>query len=318
LVQTESGAPAITQTAPEGEVKGSALPTTIPTSSSSEPVKLASGAVPHDLDPTNPESFPKGTRPEVVKSVIDWSKANPEQAAALAAENKVFVKNLGAGDNGAHSAWGANGRRAVINAFNNGQPIGSDANYHSLMKESTVGVPPSVAHDVIASSGGPQVNGVTSRNGRLGIPAALDENGKLFQAGMRANGELNMGTVNSKIAKGAAMGLVMGLPMVLNAKTLDQAGGAAANAALGIAPPVVQALTYSGDVGKNSTMPEPARDLRVDQQLIDSVPRAREHLQYLQSSSNSPAEYAKKRADYLDTLKFTSLRLNALKSGQPG
>jgi hypothetical protein len=237
-----------------------------PTSSSSEPVKLASGAVSHDLDPTNPESFPKGTRPEVVKSVIDWSKANPEQAKQLAAENKVFLPGANAGDNSAHNSWGPNGRRAVINTFNNGQPIGPDANYHSLMKDSTLGVPPSVAHDVIASTGGPQVNGVTSKHGRLGIPAALDENGKIFQAGMRANGELNMGTVNGKIAKGAAMGLVMGLPMLANAKTNSQRAEIVGNAGMGMMPPMLQGLTYSGDAGAPTLPPEIIRQLMTPDQ----------------------------------------------------
>jgi hypothetical protein len=262
LVQTESGAPAITQTAPEGEVKGSALPTTTPTSSTSEPVKLASGAVPHDLNPTNPESFPKGTRPEVVKSVIDWSKANPEQAKQLAAENKVFLPGANAADNHLHNSYGPQGRRNVLNTFNEGNPIGAYDNIALLNANQPAG---KSIKDVVGVQP-PTEHGVTSKNGRLGIPAALDENGKLFQAGMKANGELNMGTVGSKIKGGALAGLVMGLPMLANAKTNSQRAEIVGNAGMGIMPPALQGLTYSGDAGAPTLPPNIARQLMTSEQ----------------------------------------------------
>ena len=187
--------------------------------------------------------FPEGTRPQVIKAATDWATAHPEHAKKLADEGKAFLPGGGAGDNYVYSAQGKQGRLNVINTLNQGNPIGEFANVDNMqtsgksIKSINAGIAP------------PQENGVTSRFGKLGVPAVLTDNDKRLQAGVKANGELNMGTVNSHNAQGAALGLIMSIPAFANAATNKDRANVAGETAMGVMPPQVQAMMYSGNAG---------------------------------------------------------------------
>jgi hypothetical protein len=186
-------------------------------------------------------NLPEGTRPSVAQAINDFASKHPEAAANLAAKGQVFIPGPMAGDNRAYSSWGREGRLNIINAFNQGNPIGVDQNLTNLMSHSTQGVPPSVAHDIFSTTGPEIQKGLTGNRGRLGEPSIFTNEGKFITSDL-----------TKKMAKGVGIGgIVAALADVANAKNANEARSIAGETALNTIPGVgPAAMLYMKGAGE--------------------------------------------------------------------
>ena len=119
-------------------------------------------------------------------------KDTPETWQKLTKEGTTFLPGYGTGDNHLFNTYGAEGRKAVLEKFNNGKPIGDYKNFESLNKKILQGVP---------------INEVAALMSRL--PAAEE-------AG-------NFGKLGKALKVGGIAGLGLSLSQLANAKNLPEA-----------------------------------------------------------------------------------------------
>tara|TARA_R110000868_G_scaffold259210_4_gene516936 strand:+ start:2184 stop:3491 length:1308 start_codon:yes stop_codon:yes gene_type:complete len=67
-------------------------------------------------------------------------KDTPDTWQKLTKEGTTFLPGYGAGDNNLFNTYGAEGRKAILEKFNNGKPIGDYKNYEELNKKLAKGV----------------------------------------------------------------------------------------------------------------------------------------------------------------------------------
>jgi len=102
--------------------------------------------------PAAPAAAPKATeitgkagdavspKTRAAKTTITY-KDTPDTWQKLTKEGTTFLPGYGKGDNNLFNTYGAEGRKAILEKFNNGKPIGDYKNYEELIKKLAKGVP---------------------------------------------------------------------------------------------------------------------------------------------------------------------------------
>jgi len=120
-----------------GLVERSAYNTMMNEASAAEKAAAPVGSAPAPATnkPVSPNK--KKSTPEI--KLLD----TPQEWHKLTKEGSTFLPGYGAGDNNLFNTYGAEGRKAVLERFNNGKPIGSYDNYLALNEKLKKGVPSS-------------------------------------------------------------------------------------------------------------------------------------------------------------------------------
>ena len=99
---------------------------------------------PDDLSSKAPEITGKtgaavSPKTRAAKTTITY-KDTPQTWQKLTKEGTTFLPGYGPGDNNLFNTYGAEGRKAILEQFNNGKPIGGYKNYEELNKKIAKGV----------------------------------------------------------------------------------------------------------------------------------------------------------------------------------
>ena len=119
-------------------------------------------------------------KPRLDKELI--LKDTPEQWTKLSKEGQTFLPGYGAGDNNLYNTYGAEGRKAILEKYNNGKPIGSYENYEALNKKLKAGVPIGDVPDLMSKLPAEEEAGNYGKLGRKGLVKATGVGGLLVTA----------------------------------------------------------------------------------------------------------------------------------------
>ena len=119
-------------------------------------------------------------KPRLDKELI--LKDTPEQWTKLSKEGQTFLPGYGAGDNNLYNTYGAEGRKAILEKYNNGKPIGSYENYEAFNKKLKAGVPIGDVPDLMSKLPPEEEAGNYGKLGRKGIVKATGATGLLVTA----------------------------------------------------------------------------------------------------------------------------------------
>jgi len=143
-----------------------------------------------------PKETTTQTQVEEKKPVVKGAKApskelilkdNPEQWTKLTKEGQTFLPGYGAGDNNLYNTYGAEGRKAILEKYNNGKPIGSYENYLELNEKLKKGVPSSEVPDLMKRLPSEAEAGNYGPLGRKGLVKATGVGGLLVTAAQLAD-----------------------------------------------------------------------------------------------------------------------------------
>ena len=109
-------------------------------------------------------------------------KDTPEQWTKLSKEGQTFLPGYGAGDNNLYNTYGAEGRKAILEKYNNGKPIGSYKNYEELNQKLKAGVPIGDVPDLMNKLPAEEEAGNYGKLGRKGLVKATGVGGLLVTA----------------------------------------------------------------------------------------------------------------------------------------
>lgn len=206
-----------------------------------------------------------------------------------AKEGKVVLKGYGVGDRSLTNTYGPEAYAKIIDYFNNGQPIGSDANYQAVQKKINKGIPPALASEFAKVL--PASEGEAGKFGKsFGETGAYTPEGKVVTS---------PAAMKNALAKGGALFLAASVP---NALLAAQQGNYSKLAELGFdvgtsaIPYVGTALTALTGTGAN------APTLRSDPfaEVLDR-PGVRQTLQSM-SQTMSPSQFNVARDQYLSKI----------------
>lgn len=125
--------------------------------------------------------WPEGMSPAARAGAEAFAKQYPEIAAQLEKKGQFGILGFGSGDNNLHSTYGPEGRKAVLDYFNEGKPVGPhDPNYENLMSKVRKGVPPKDVSGLMGALPAEAEKGFGGY-GQLGKPAAVTPEGRLLQ-----------------------------------------------------------------------------------------------------------------------------------------
>ena len=119
-------------------------------------------------------------KPRLDKELI--LKDTPEQWTKLSKEGQTFLPGYGAGDNNLYNTYGAEGRKAILEKYNNGKPIGSYKNYEELNQKLKAGVPIGDVPDLMSKLPPEEEAGNYGKLGRKGLVKATGVGGLLVTA----------------------------------------------------------------------------------------------------------------------------------------
>ena len=119
-------------------------------------------------------------KPRLDKELI--LKDTPEQWTKLSKEGQTFLPGYGAGDNNLYNTYGAEGRKAILEKYNNGKPIGSYKNYEDLNQKLKAGVPIGDVPDLMSKLPPEEEAGNYGKLGRKGLVKATGVGGLLVTA----------------------------------------------------------------------------------------------------------------------------------------
>ena len=119
-------------------------------------------------------------KPRLDKELI--LKDTPEQWTKLSKEGQTFLPGYGAGDNNLYNTYGAEGRKAILEKYNNGKPIGSYENYEAFNKKLKAGVPIGDVPDLMSKLPAEEEAGNYGKLGRKGLVKATGVGGLLVTA----------------------------------------------------------------------------------------------------------------------------------------
>lgn len=149
----------------------------------------------------------------------------PETWKTLTNKGITFLPGYGGGDNSLFNTYGAEGRKTVLERFNNGKPIGSDENYQKLLVKMRQGVPSSEVPNLMSK-----------------LPAAEEAGtyGKLGKKALKVGGIAGLGLAASELANAAT-----------SAKKgeYSKAGGQVAEVSSSFLPPWLQGMLYTKGAG---------------------------------------------------------------------
>jgi hypothetical protein len=205
------------------------------------PAALASTATPITPAPVPPTAvLPK----RVQTAITGVPKTVQEQYAK---EGKVVLKGYGVGDRSLTNTYGIPAYQKIIDYFNEGKPIGDDANYQIIRKKINQGVPASLAAEFAA-----KLPGSEAEAGNFG--KAFGETGAYTKEGKVVTSPAAM---KKAVAGGGALFLATAFPNIVNAGQAasqgkyGEAAGQALDVASGFIPPVAQFLTHIGNAGES-------------------------------------------------------------------
>lgn len=168
-------------------------------------------------------------------------KDTPETWQKLTKEGTTFLPGYGTGDNHLFNAYGADGRKAVLDQFNNGKPIGSYENFQKLNKE------------------------VISKGVKIGdVPTLMEKLPAYSEGG-------NYGQLGKALKVGGAIGLGLTAAQLANAAeeakkgNYSKAGGQVAEAGSSFLPPWLQGLMFSKGANANE-----AEDLAFQRRMAEA------------------------------------------------
>jgi hypothetical protein len=200
------------------------------------------------------EPVPPVLSPRVQTAITGVPKTIQDQYAK---EGKVVLKGYGVGDRSLTNTYGIPAYAKIIDYFNEGKPIGDDANYQIIRKKINQGVPASLAAEFAA-----KLPGSEAEAGNFG--KAFGETGAYTKDGKVVTSPAAM---KKAVAGGGALFLATAFPNIVNATEsavkgdYAKAGGQAAGAAYGVLGPLAQLLTGAGSAGLSAE--EEARQLRM-------------------------------------------------------
>jgi hypothetical protein len=269
------------------EIKAAGAPETKVTSAP-EP-KVAGASVP-ETTVVQPVSPPEGAAPAYNQRVKKAMEGVPESVKAkYAQEGKVVLKGYGVGDRSLTNTYGPEAYAKIIDYFNNGQPIGSDANYQAVQKKINKGIPSSLAAEFATKLPGSEAE-AGNFGKSFGDVGAYTPEGKVVTS---------PAAMKNAVAKGGAIFLAASVP---NALLAAQQGNYGKLAELGFdvgtsaIPYVGAALTALTGTGAN------APTLRSDPYAeVLNRPGVRQTLQSM-SQTMSPSQFNVARDQYLSKI----------------
>jgi len=198
---------------------------------------------------------PTAVLPERVQTAITGVPKTVQDQYAK--EGKVVLKGYGVGDRSLTNTYGIPAYAKIIDYFNEGKPIGDDANYQIIRKKINQGVPASLAAEFAA-----KLPGSEAEAGNFG--KAFGETGAYTKDGKIVTSPAAM---KKAVAGGGALFLATAFPNIVNAAEsaskgdYAKAGGQAAGVAYGAMGPLAQLLSGTGNAGLSAE--EEARQLRM-------------------------------------------------------
>lgn len=258
IKMVESGGAASASKALEAQkIASSVAPTPDPIATTATPVEKAAAVETVAKETQKPIEGKTGAavKPEMSaagKTAMEKFGAQyPDVAAQLAKEGKVGLLGFGSGDISLYNTYGAEGRKAVLEHFNKGQPLGPhDPNYENLMSQVRKGVPASEVPGLMAQLPSEAEAGNYGK-AEFGKPASINPEGKLIQG---------KNQVNKLLKAGGPAVLMMALADAAKAETPKERQQAIGNALLGLLPP-------GADIGEAGA-PTLSREQRAKQEEI--------------------------------------------------
>ena len=221
----------------------------------------------------------KGSIPPRVQQAA--AAVPPEIQAKLAAEGKVGLKGYGSGDVSMTNTYGKNAYAAIVDYFNNGQPIGTDENYKKVQAKINKGIPSELAPFFASKLPASEAEAGTFGSKELGEKMAYTADGKIVTS---------PNAIKNAVAKGG--GLLMALS-VANAAFASSKGDTSTggDVLLGAIPGVGPALgLFHGEAGAPTVYQKNPNLQR---------PEVRQTLEKLKQTL-SPVEYEKAANKYLN------------------
>lgn len=221
----------------------------------------------------------KGSIPPRVQNAA--AAVPPEVQAKLAAEGKVGLKGYGSGDVSITNTYGKNAYAAIVDYFNNGQPIGTDENYKIVQGKINKGIPSELAPFFAGKLPASEAEAGTFGSKALGEKMAYTAEGKIVTS---------PNAIKNAVAKGG--GLLMALSVADAVHATGEGDYSKVNALpLAAVPGVGAGLgLYHGEAGAPTIT-----------QRDDALkrPEVRKTLETLKQTL-SPAEYEKAARQYLN------------------
>jgi hypothetical protein len=240
---------------------------------------------------------PTAVLPERVQTAITGVPKTVQDQYAK--EGKVVLKGYGVGDRSLTNTYGIPAYQKIIDYFNEGKPIGDDANYQIIRKKINQGVPASLAAEFAA-----KLPGSEAEAGNFG--KAFGETGAYTKEGKVVTSPAAM---KKAVAGGGALFLATALPNIVNAAQRGDKGPlleTAFDVGVGAIPVVgtaAQAMMGT-NVGAPTVRPEPFAE-------VLQRPGVRQVLQNM-SQIMSPSEFNAARDEYLSKVssfpEYNSLR----------
>lgn len=134
-------------------------------------VKKETAVVPLTRDANGKVVYPETMSPAARAGAEEFKKKYPKHAADLAKQELIGVMGFGSGDNNLYNTYGAEGRRAVLEYFQGGKPLGPyTQNYEPFMESVRKGIPPK---DVPGLMSRLPAEAEAGNFGPLGTPASI-------------------------------------------------------------------------------------------------------------------------------------------------
>lgn len=221
----------------------------------------------------------KGSIPPRVQNAA--AAVPPEVQAKYAPEGKVVLKGYGSGDVSITNTYGKNAYAAIVDYFNNGQPIGTDENYKIVQGKINKGIPSELAPFFASKLPASEADAGTFGSKALGEKIGYTPQGKVVTS---------PNAIKNAVAKGGSIAMVLA---VADAAHAAGEGDYSKTQALPLAavPGVGAGLgLYHGEAGAPTIT-----------QRDDALkrPEVRKTLETLKQTL-SPAEYEKAARQYLN------------------
>ena len=221
----------------------------------------------------------KGSIPPRVQNAA--AAVPPEVQAKYAPEGKVVLKGYGSGDVSITNTYGKNAYAAIVDYFNNGQPIGTDENYKIVQGKINKGIPSELAPFFASKLPASEADAGTFGSKALGEKIGYTPQGKVVTS---------PNAIKNAVAKGGSIAMVLAVADAAHAagegdyskvNALPLAAVPGVGAGLGL---------YHGEAGAPTIT-----------QRDDALkrPEVRKTLETLKQTL-SPAEYEKAARQYLN------------------
>jgi hypothetical protein len=221
----------------------------------------------------------KGSIPPRVQTAA--AAVPPEVQAKYAPEGKVVLKGYGSGDVSITNTYGKNAYAAIVDYFNNGQPIGTDENYKIVQGKINKGIPSELAPFFASKLPASEADAGTFGSKALGEKIGYTPQGKVVTS---------PNAIKNAVAKGGSIAMVLAVADAAHAagegdyskvNSLPLAAVPGVGAGLGL---------YHGEAGAPTIT-----------QRDDALkrPEVRKTLETLKQTL-SPAEYEKAARQYLN------------------